>query len=652
MEYSGEKPTHHEAEGILAKEFTLDIPRIPSVELPLDVRPTSESVGRAIKMCGGIRAIKNALVTHRDRQDGLELYLNHGKKEDGTDIYFNEHPIIGRQVPQRDESIILKISLPKGTLAANNGDLKKALANVSSKKYKVVPVGVINHTIRFREMSDFQMRLDNSSSAQEFSSSFGSLDWPNFKKYVESIPDQDPRPTENINSLIFQRNPSAPATDFQFVPPPRFSMVKIPFLYRYEGNPYATKASNGKAMVKGTYLKNHQQLVYTFGPETRIPSEPHAMLKKAFETAKETGVYPGSSAESGFLVKLENCIAILEDLFSKRPIWVKRHIDGIIPMESQPALKIALSLTSYRFTKGPWRNTYIKLGLDPRSSSEFARYQTEYFKIESKLLKSPGIAKNIPSPPPRFYQSNTPGEIDTRFVFDGKQIPWYLMLQIDLLISEPNIAEIYSSITYLDEPTELTGWLHELDLVKFRRIVKYELGCMVQGNFEFSEYKLKFFKSMLYPKESMISQGATSHDAEGDIDMDTSQELRDPTVLSNSNNGDSDEEDEDNGVQTGDIDDIALAQEGEEAEQDEDEQEEEEEANFGASQSDDAFTLREDENDTSNFKISSSQISSGNEAFDIKAASFLEIIERIAQKDPETAQMLRQNLDSLSYDPF
>ncbi|SCW01299.1 LAFE_0D09516g1_1 [Lachancea fermentati] len=623
MDQNGEDQNQFVSNGapaVMAKEFTLDIPRIPSVELPLKVSASPSSVQKAVRMVGGLHNVKRALSSHSDTQEGLELYMNYGKEDNGSEVFFNEHPVIGRQVPLRDESIIVKISLPKGTLAAHNGDVRKSIASVPYKHAKIVPVAIIDNTIRFREMSDFQMCLDNAPAAKEFKESFGSMDWSKFKTYVESIPDDDSRPYENINNIIVDRSLKSPNTDFQLPPPPRFSMVNIPFVYKYKGNPYATKTSTGESTVKGTYLKNYQQFIHSFGESTQIPNAAHPSLIEDYEAAKKTGIYPGSNKESQFFEKLEKCLEILRKLFEKRPVWVKRHIDGIIPQDLHSALKIALSLVSYRFTKGPWRNTYIKLGIDPRSSSEYAKYQTEYFKIENKLLKSPQAAKNIPEPPSRFYQSNVPGEIDTRFVFDGKQIPWYLMLQIDLLIKEPNIAEIYDKLTYLEKPTELTGWYHELDLAKIRRIVKYELGCMVQGNYEFSEYKLKFFKNMLYAKESMMLKERDKEDEDGDVNMED--------VENQNKEGDSAgiDDEEDNGVETGEIDDSIL-----EAEEADDEE---------------SFLIEEDTTQsraTKDTPSNASEIESDN--FDIKSASFMEIIQRIAKNDPETAETLRKELD-------
>lgn len=618
-----------ENDGALAVHHTLDLPRIPSLELPLSVMNNPSSVARAIGMCGGIENIWDAFQESDDvsAQKGLGLFMNakfsdhsmrgessntwneestvriemEGKgleKHNAEDFnfnplpFFNEHPIIGKRVPNRDESIVLKITMPKGTLALNNGEISTALASLDISQYNVIPVAVIDNSIRFREISDFQVRLDNVPLATDFQSSFGQMDWKSLSKLVESVPEFDNRPQENINKLVVNRQMKTYNDDFQLPPPPRFSTVGYPLPYRYKSNPLAKKKSDGNREVQGTYLKNYQLLVHDFNDDTNIPSEPHNLLLQDYETAKRDKVYPKTKKVSRFYENLEECLALLKTLFDRRPIWVKRHLDGIIPVKLQQCSKIALALLSYRFTMGPWRNTYIKLGVDPRSSNQYAKYQTEYFKIERKLLSKSQIRKRIPSPPPLQYESNRPGDIDSRFIFDGTQVPWYLMLQIDLLVTEPNIAEVYSNVQYLDKPNELTGWFTELDLGKIRRIVKYELGCMVQGNFDFNVYKLKYFKNMLYTKESMMLQSTENSSITKQIEDD----------------------DDDNGIQTGQPEEADLEAEDQDAEED-----------------------------------TRLEVADADE-FDITQATFSDIINRISDYDPAAAQYMKSHLDGIVYE--
>ena len=625
--------TQQEESAVLAKEYTLDIPRIPSVEFPLHVSAKPESIKKAVNMCGGITQVKEMLKKNADpeTENYLELYLNKqdNKNEETDSGFFNEHPIVGKPVPFRDNSVILKVVMPKGTMKKHNNNVQKSLASLKGKDYKITPVAVVDNTIKFREMSDFQYHLDNVPAANEYISGFGSLEWSKLKPLVESIPDNDTMPQENISKLIFNRSLKSPSSDYQLPPPPRLSMIGFPHLYKYKKNPLAVKKANGASEVKGSYIKNYQLFLHTLD-DASIPTEPHPSLQKDYNVAKEEKVYPGTKKSSKFYESLEECLALLEKLFEKRPIWIKRHLDGIIPKRIHHTLKIALALVTYRFTMGPWRNTYIKFGCDPRSSSEYAKYQTEYFKIERKLLSSSTVRKNIPKLKEIVFESNIPGDIDTRFRFDGNQIPWYLMLQIDLLVYETNVAEIFEKVEYLDKPNEITGWFSELDLVRMRRIVKYELGCLAQGNHEFNKYKLKYFKSMQYVKESLISDNAIEKsevvDADGDIDMDSEiKEEIDTNVTKESAieesketdaNVDYEDEDDDNGIITGEADEDALV----------------------AEESDSNENIHIDD-------AMEDEISQSKNNFDLSSANFQDIIARIKETDPSTAEQLQAELE-------
>lgn len=623
--------TQQEESTVLAKEHTLDIPRIPSVEFPLHISAKPESIKKAVNMCGGITQIKEMLKknTDPDIENYLELYLNkqENKKIESNGNFFNEHPIVGKPVPFRDNSVVLKVVMPKGTMKKYNNNVRRSLASLDGKDYKVTPVAVVDNTIKFREMSDFQYRLDNVPAANEYISGFGSLEWSKVKPLVESIPDNDTMPQENISNLIFNRSLKSPSSDYQLPPPPRLSMIGFPHLYKYKKNPLAIKKANGASEVKGSYIKNYQLFLHTLD-DAMIPTEPHPNLQKDYNVAKKDKVYPGTKKSSKFYESLEECLELLEKLFAKRPIWIKRHLDGIIPKRIHHTLKIALALVTYRFAMGPWRNTYIKFGCDPRSSCEYAKYQTEYFKIERKLLSSATVRKNIPKLKEVVFESNVPGDIDTRFRFDGNQIPWYLMLQIDLLVYESNVAEIFENIEYLDKPNEITGWFSELDLVRMRRIVKYELGCLAQGNHEFNKYKLKYFKSMQYVKESLINDNEVeknnSIDADGDVDMDSGIKQETDTISVKESTTEqekeaamnADYEDDDNGIITGEADEDALV----------------------AEESDSNENIHIDD-------AIEDEMSQAKNNFDLSSASFQDIIARIKETDPYTAEQLQAELE-------
>ena len=680
-------------EDSLATEYTLDVPRIPSLQLPLNVLPNPRSVKNAIKMCGGIGKIKAAFKEENPIQSqlGLELYLNaniedstsdegeeeeeeeeeddntvlsdneddrnkhhiNGEKVDDEtlqlskgqkrqqgkgkkqkqrgegmiqrqkNLFFNEHPIRGKRAPYRDDSIILKITMPKGTLAKQNNSIRSALQSLDPKEYTVTPVAIVNNSIKFRELSDFQVRLDNVPAAYEYQTDFRSLDLKKIKKYVDSIPENDVSPQENVADIIIDRSLPSPASDYQLPPPPRFSLVGLPHRYMYKQNSFAVSKDDGTFRVSAYYVRNYQILVDDLDDSVKIPTKPDEALLRDYREAQRTGFYPGSTFGMGYLEALEECVELLNKLFSRRPVWVKRHLDGIVPERIHHTIKVALALVSYRFTMGPWRNTYIKLGCDPRSSNEYAKYQTEYFKIPRKMLDDPKIRKNIPEIPTLSFESNNPGDIDTRFEFDGTRIPWYLMLQIDLLTKEPNIAEVFNKVEYLPTPSPVSGWFTELDLFKMRSIMKYELICLAEGNHNFDKERIDFFKTVDHVSRRQLARNrlrgrggvpVAAADGEADVNM-----LAEEEETAEQQKGSSKQEDL--GVEP---------------------KKDSEESKIGAGvennvegnddDDDQGDVVREDEEELINEDVYG----------DIRNGTFNDVISRVAELDPKTAEYLRQ----------
>lgn len=77
----------------------------------------------------------------------------------------------------------------------------------------------------------------------------------------------------------------------------------------------------------------------------------------------------------------------LEKLMEERPIWTRRAILNRITGDySDSLMRIALQLIGYQFRGGPWRDAFVKYGVDPRSDPKFRAYQTLAFKLERNIV--------------------------------------------------------------------------------------------------------------------------------------------------------------------------------------------------------------------------------------------------------------------------
>lgn len=89
----------------------------------------------------------------------------------------------------------------------------------------------------------------------------------------------------------------------------------------------------------------------------------------------------------------------LEAFFNDRPIWLKNSLLQSLPEEEKPSknhlkqyfLCSLLAWFAYSFENGPWRNTYVKLGYDPRFFPDSLVFQVIDFRSreEGSLLKKP-----------------------------------------------------------------------------------------------------------------------------------------------------------------------------------------------------------------------------------------------------------------------
>ena len=79
----------------------------------------------------------------------------------------------------------------------------------------------------------------------------------------------------------------------------------------------------------------------------------------------------------------EYLLPILEALFQERPVWSRAALNCKTAADSG-SLRSALSHVAYHFSSGPWKFSWIKLGIDPRLHPKYKWYQV----VECKLARA------------------------------------------------------------------------------------------------------------------------------------------------------------------------------------------------------------------------------------------------------------------------
>ncbi|KOC13450.1 RNA polymerase III transcription factor subunit [Aspergillus flavus AF70] len=168
------------------------------------------------------------------------------------------------------------------------------------------------------------------------------------------------------------------SSNVDIIPPPSFSQGDIPFTYAYRQNQAVRQSIDSSGNIttvntqKSTKVLTH--LVSYDVPE--VPSKPNENTPP-LETQDAT---------------LRETVAIIRDLFDKRPAWTRRGLrNHLSTIEQRYALRLAIPYVGYIMRSGPWRDAIIKFGHDPRTSPDYRPYQTVMFRI---LPKEADVARD------------------------------------------------------------------------------------------------------------------------------------------------------------------------------------------------------------------------------------------------------------------
>ncbi|ODV64424.1 TFIIIC subunit 5 family protein ASCRUDRAFT_17932, partial [Ascoidea rubescens DSM 1968] len=451
----------------------LNLPHLASIEFPLNVR----DVDRAISMVGGPGKIKRALIN----DDFLELRLRK------NDPY--HHPIQSQNVHR--ENILLKISLPKGELQNDNAHQYAKSTEICEvqRKYKAMPIAIVNKIYRFRELADFQyINRDSQYSKVIQESLFNG----NFTKIKQLKLDTDKRPWLPNNFQLYSNEEilSNPVTKQQItnlnldLPSlPRFSTIPLSFNYNYRKNPSAHIIKEESGKIKLINL-NHAPRLHTIFVDwkTEIPDFPPQNLIENFEKIKKAVVNDQAekpshplilNSDASFDRDLLLCIYFLKEKFEQKPIWLRKHLLVILPRKLKPLLKYGLPYVSFAVRKGPWRQSFVKFGVNPKSSSKYAKYQTESFRVLGFHEYEPAIDKEQ-------RKIEQFSEVPRNYEFYGDEMPISLLFQIEN-IKDPLLVKIFKKEKLNNNVNLAFGWYNENVLLLVRNIMRYKLNCLVHG---------------------------------------------------------------------------------------------------------------------------------------------------------------------------
>lgn len=425
-----------------------------------------KNIPKAIKSLGGERLLDQSL-TNASPDNPIELSL---RPEDPW-AKRNEASIV------KSQNVLLKISVPKragrkrkrgsddpfevhhdghvngSQLVGNDSKADTLLQSMQDNpsSYTITPVGIIRQTYRFRSLVDFQYSTSTSPLMQNLSQTVLTSDYNRFKSFAID-------PTRGI----------APGLDVG--PPPVMNLMKVPFNYSYRQNFYTRLTTDlvtgERKLITLNPTRRYTNHVLPFSvPE--IPSEPPVPLEPIGKLDK----------------KLQECIVKFKAELEKRPIMAKRAQENLIEGMGDYNLRRCWPYVGYMFSSGPFRDAIIRFGVDPRTDSSCAKYQTLWFQAPGAAgYGRTGLEEEWSATTRRYLRPVNYGkEVRDSHVFDGQTLyrdgkTWQICD-----VTDPMLRRIIDEAPLRESCDDTTGWYGNGTWAMLKFFMKEKIAALAEG---------------------------------------------------------------------------------------------------------------------------------------------------------------------------
>lgn len=342
-------------EGHTAPWYSIQRRQIVAVEHPCLIK----NVDKGIQSLGGFAELGQML--KEKGANPISLFLN------PQDLA--SRPLISTNRPT--DNVLLKITVPRRTgrkrkRGSDNPwtegsaprqpcpEVKHLLQSLrdNQESSTVLTVGTIVASQTFRTMPDFVYSTSDSTFMNNMREKILPFQYPLMKEWKLDM--------------------SRGKTDTEILPPPTLSTQQVPGNYGYRQNP-AVQANFDPTTGKNVLINAQRaQPIYTL----QVPCE-----------APEMPTQPDPSAPPLHTLDYEfqSMVHDLEEIFSKRPIWTRRGMFNQLPPKAPIFLaRQAVSYVAYVLRSGPFRDCYVKLGVDPTSDPKYAIYQSLMIQLNTR----------------------------------------------------------------------------------------------------------------------------------------------------------------------------------------------------------------------------------------------------------------------------
>lgn len=318
--------------------------------------------------------------------------------------------------------------------------------------YTIEAPGMLRETHRFRTLADFQLR---------------NADLPIMNELRNHVMTTDYNRLKDFNINLDSNAPISTA----FPGPPQFVSADLPFKYEYEQATGVVflRDESGNLTSKNTSAAP-RRVTWGLPPDCEdIPQEAPLEI-------------PIRNPQGDMLPR---AIEELQKLLARRPLVTKRVALNAMPPVSDSIFKEATQYVGYSFKAGPWRDSLIKYGVDPRKDPKYRFFQTMTFQLDKEAFKSaPENARvgdgNHNTLWARTLRHKRADPIT--HIFDGKSVTANGKTWQICDIEDPILKDIFDTNNIRSECDAYQwGWYHNGTVAKGRAIMKDKMRYLFAG---------------------------------------------------------------------------------------------------------------------------------------------------------------------------
>ncbi|CAD6502891.1 BgTH12-02565 [Blumeria graminis f. sp. triticale] len=442
-----------------APTFLIPRRKIVAVEHPMIVR----NLDNGIKTFGTNLPFER-IIDSEDPEDCVPLYLRYNDKMCV--------PILSRNTPTNN--ILLKITVPKRTgrkrkrgsqepfsgvgLNATTPNLgnetpylrsqggldapielqRKLIDNVG--RYSIEVVGEIRQTHRYRCLTDFHFSVANTRFYSQFRDSalVGQVD--------------------KLRKFDFNYSKGVVPNE-EIMPPPTMTSHPLQFNWQWHqnGNIFEEKIGDKNILVNRSKPRK-TDVPYLAHDVPEVPSGP------PFELQDDPGV--------------EELVQELKVVLEERPVWTRRSLTNRLAQSRYLfLLRAAIQFVAYQFKGGPFRDSIIKYGIDPRKDKKYRKYQTFFFKLLDEEERGQGMGWHDPRIP--YNQEAAVKEKVPSHIFDGQNLTMDGKVWQACDITDPMLKRIIENSPYREDfDIKEDGWFCNGAISKIKSIMKTKLEAI------------------------------------------------------------------------------------------------------------------------------------------------------------------------------